>query len=216
MAVVVVGGHTRNIGKTTLAAQVMAATVELRWTAMKITQYGHDICSGNGGTCDCAGDDHAVAVSEERSHSSGTDTARMRAAGAARVLWVRTQQGQLHQAMPRVRKEIFAAENMLIESNSVLRFLQPDVYLAVLQPSVADFKPSASHYIDRADALFVPEGAVLESRVWQGVHPSLLQNKPVFPLYEGGLAPSAERWLRERLALSRRRELAKSELPARP
>ncbi len=199
MAIVVVGGHTRNIGKTTLAAQILAATGDLLWTAMKITQYGHNVCSANGEACDCATADHAVAVSEERSIDSGTDTSRMLAAGARRVLWVRTQQGGLQDAMPRVRKEIAATGNILIESNSVLRFLRPDIHVAVLQPAVADFKPSALRYLDRADALFVPEGVSLDDPAWHGVSASLLGNKPVFALHESGLLPSAGVWFRQKL-----------------
>lgn len=199
MAVVVVGGHTRNIGKTTLSTQILAATRSMRWTAMKITQYGHNVCSANGEACDCSDPDHPVAVSEERDAASGTDTSRMLMAGAERVLWVRTQQGSLVEAMPRVRKELSLHTNVLIESNSVLRFLKPDVYVAVLQPAVADFKASALRYLDRADALFVPNGTSLEDPAWDGVNAAILRGKPTFTLLEEELDVAAGDWLRNRL-----------------
>ncbi|AFL88978.1 hypothetical protein Terro_2742 [Terriglobus roseus DSM 18391] len=202
---VVVGGHTRNIGKTTLSTQVLGAFPEMRWTAMKITQYGHGVCSANGEACDCATADHSIAFSEERSRISGTDTSRMLVAGAVRVLWVRTQQGDLaagslSEAMPRLRKEIAKAENMLVESNSILRFLRPDLYLAVLDPTVADFKPSALRYLDRADALFVPNGTDLKRAKWQGIAPAVYQGKPVFELREDALGSDAEAWLIARMS----------------
>ena len=53
MAIVVVGGHTKNIGKTSVVAGLIAALPEMRWTAFKITQYGHGVCSANGEPCDC-------------------------------------------------------------------------------------------------------------------------------------------------------------------
>ena len=199
MALVVVGGHTRNIGKTTLAAQIIGATRERHWTAMKITQYGHNVCSANGEACDCADADHPVAISEERSASSGTDTARMLAAGAQRVLWVRTQQGSLLEAMPRIRKEIAATGNLLIESNSILRFLRPDLYVAVLNPAVADFKPSALRYLDRADALFVPEQEALADLVWTDVPATVMCDKPIFELCPDALKPQAEAWVKTKL-----------------
>ena len=199
MALVVVGGHTRNIGKTTLAAQIIAATRERQWTAMKITQYGHNVCSANGEACDCASEDHPVAVSEERSASSGTDTSRMLAAGAQRVLWVRTQQGSLLEAMPRIRKEIAATANLLIESNSILRFLRPDLYVAVLNPAVADFKPSALRYLDRADALFVPEQEAQADLAWTDVPATVMCDKPVFDLYPDALTSQAEAWVKTKL-----------------
>ena len=40
--------------------------------------------------------------------------------------------------MPRIRKELAGAENAVIESNSILRFLRPDLYLSVLDPGVVD------------------------------------------------------------------------------
>ena len=194
---VVVGGHTRNIGKTTLTVQIAAAFPQMRWLAMKITQYGHGVCSANGEPCDCVTSDHSLAVSEERNAASGTDTSRMLAAGARRVLWVRTQQGQLAEAMPRVRKEIALAEHVLIESNSVLRFLRPDLYVAVLDPASDDVKPSSLRYLDRADAVFVPKGKSLEG--WAGVPGTLLRGKPVLPLLPDRIADESFAWLESRI-----------------
>lgn len=180
---IVIGGHTRNIGKTSVVAGLIAALPHLNWTAIKITQFGHNVCSANGEPCDCQTADHTLAVSEERDPTTGTDTSRFLAAGAKRVFWVRTRQGQLAEAMPRVRKLIAEAENTIIESNSVLRFLQPDLSLTVLDPTVPDFKPSALRYLDRVDALILPTGTTLNSlttALWPGVSPSLLASKPIF------------------------------------
>jgi molybdopterin-guanine dinucleotide biosynthesis protein len=103
VAIVVVGGHTRNIGKTSVVAGLIAALPEMAWTAIKITQFGHGVCSANGEPCDCETADHTIAISEERDAANGTDTSRYLAAGAARAFWVRSRQGQLNEAMPRVR-----------------------------------------------------------------------------------------------------------------
>ena len=186
MAILVVGGHSRNIGKTSVVAGLIAALPEMHWTAFKVTQFGHGVCSANGEPCDCETGDHTVAVSEERRGASGTDSARYLAAGAVRSFWVRTRQGQLAEAMPRIRKELERAENAVIESNSILRFLRPDVYLSVLDPTVADFKDSARLYLDRADAVLVPEG-VLGRPDWKGVSmklgagvPGLAMRPPIY------------------------------------
>jgi hypothetical protein len=178
VAIVVVGGHTRNIGKTSVVAGIIRAFPEMQWTAFKITQFGHGVCSANGEPCDCETADHTVAVTEERDVAGGTDSARYLAAGAVRSLWVRTRMGQLAEAMPRIRKELAGAENAVIESNSILRFLRPDVYLSVLDPEVADFKDSARIYLDRADAVLIPGGEVGRPR-WEGVSLKLLDGTPV-------------------------------------
>jgi hypothetical protein len=44
--------------------------------------------------------------------------------------------------MPRIRKILAATQNAIIESNSILRFVKPDLYLTVLDPQTADFKAS--------------------------------------------------------------------------
>ena len=212
MAVVVVGGHTRNIGKTSVVAGLIASLPEFGWTAIKITQYGHGICSANGEACDCATVDHTIAVSEERDRSGGTDSSRYLTAGAVHSFWVRTQQGELHEAMPRVRKLIAGAGNSIIESNSVLRFLQPDLALSVLDPNVADFKPSAMRYLDRVDAVVMPAGSEAVRAPWEGVSAATLARKRRF----GFAAPeycSAELagWVRERM-----RGLAGEAAPAAP
>ena len=192
MALVVVGGHTRNIGKTSVMCGILRALPQHQWTAIKITQYGHGICSANGQPCDCVTADHSLAVSEERDASTGTDTSRYLAAGAVRSFWVRTQQGHLAEAMPRVRRRIGEAENVLIESNSVLQFLRPDLYLAVLDFANADFKPSALRFLDRADAVLAVgkerlaaggwQKAVGRSSAWENVGPGLLRRLPCMPI----------------------------------
>ncbi len=179
MAIVVVGGHTRNIGKTGVVAGLIAALPERRWTAIKITQFGHGVCSANGEPCDCETADHTIAISEERDRTTGTDSSRYLAAGAARAFWVRTRQGQLSEAMPRVRALLAESGNVIVESNSVLRFLRPDLSLSVLDPGVRDFKASAVRYLDRVDALVVPEGAEF-GEMWEGVSRRMIEGKRRF------------------------------------
>ena len=78
--------------------------------------------------------------------------------------------------MPRVRKLLEAHENVILESNSVLRFLRPDLYLSVLDPRVADVKPSSQRFLDRADAIVLPDG--VEISRWTGISPGLLLRLP--------------------------------------
>ena len=192
MAIVVIGGHSRSVGKTSVVAGLISALPERSWTAIKITQYGHGICSRDGQPCDCAVDDqeHSYAVTEELDRSGESDTSRFLVAGACRVLWVRTRQGYLAEAMPRLRRELERTENIIIESNSVLRFLRPDLYLTVLNPANPDFKASAREYLGCADALILdipPAGNLEIAPLWEGVSLKPAANKPLFrvspPLY---------------------------------
>jgi hypothetical protein len=181
MALIVVGGHSRNIGKTSVVAGLIAALPEFHWTAMKITQYGHGICSANGKVCDCATADHMWAVTEERNRSGETDSSRFLVSGAVRSLWVRTRQGMLAEAMPRVRKELAAAENAILESNSVMRFVQPDLYITVLDAATADFKASALQFLGRASAVVLHDER--EQVAWTDVSMERVAGKPAFRIH---------------------------------
>jgi len=157
MAVIVIGGHSRDVGKTSVVAGLIAALSEHHWTAFKITQYGHGICARQGKACQCAcaTADHSWAISEERDRSGESDTSRFLLAGAERAWWVRTEQGRLAEAMPTIYRKLSESENAIVESNSILKFLYPDLYLTVLDPATGDFKPSAREFLDLADAIIL-------------------------------------------------------------
>jgi len=179
MAIIVIGGHSRSVGKTSVVAGLIAALPEFHWTALKITQYGHGICSADGQACDCATGDHSWAITEEKNRAGDSDTSRFLAAGAARVWWVRTEQGRLAEAMPVVREKLAQAENVILESNSILKFVRPDVYLTVLDPSTPDFKVSAREFLDRATAVILHR-ADDGSPAWKDVSLKPVVDKPIF------------------------------------
>jgi hypothetical protein len=180
MAIVIIGGHSRSVGKTSVVAGLIAALAEFDWTAVKITQYGHGICSANGEACDCATVDHAWAISEEKDRSGESDTSRFLVAGASCALWVRTEQGRLAEAMPALRQRIVQAGNVIVESNSVLKFVRPDLYLTVLDPATADFKNSAREFLDSASAVILHQPAGNSGSVWQNVSLKPVAGRPVF------------------------------------
>jgi molybdopterin-guanine dinucleotide biosynthesis protein len=164
MQLVMIGGHTRNIGKTSVVEGIIRATRELNWTAAKITQFGHGVCSVNGEACGCAVSEHQFSITEERHSDTGTDTARFLAAGAARSLWVRTKQGELFTALPALKKQIEGDEFVIVESNSLRRFWNPALYLQLVDTTNADFKTSSQQFFDLSDA-YVLVSRPLEAQV---------------------------------------------------
>jgi hypothetical protein len=180
MAIVVIGGHSRNVGKTSVVAGLITALPALSWTAIKITQFGHGVCSVTSEPCDCALNEteHAWSVDEEQSTAADTDTSRFKAAGAKHVYWARTKQGQLALAMPRLREILGEARNVIIESNSVMKFVRPDLYLPVLDFATEDFKDSAREFLDRADAVILHESNA-DPR-WTNISLRPIAGKPVF------------------------------------
>ena len=60
---------------------------------------------------------------------------------------MRTEQGRLAEAMPAIRRKLAESGNAILESNSILKFVRPDLYLTVLDPATADFKKSAQEFL---------------------------------------------------------------------
>lgn len=197
---IVVGGHTRSIGKTQLVCDVIAAFPHANWIAGKITQYGHGVCAQNGENCDCAPDEHVCAINWETRSDSGTDSARFLAAGARRSFWLRTKQGFLAEGLPLLRSALQdtladaggVLPPLIVESNSLLQFLKPSLYFAVVHPAKEDFKDSARAALDRADAL-VLRGAADTSPssapAWMKLPIRLLREKPSVTQREGEPLP---------------------------
>ena len=178
---VVVGGHSRNIGKTAVVAGLIRKLRERRWTAVKITQHGHGICSSAGEPCHCdpgAGPEHPFALSEEF-EPNRTDSGRFFAAGAERSFWLRTPMGQLPAAAETVRKLLAQSQNVIVESNSVLALVTPDLFLMVLDFGCQDFKPSSLRFLDRADAFLVIDRGI-NLPLWEDVARGLWDGKPRF------------------------------------
>jgi hypothetical protein len=207
---IVVGGHTRTIGKTQLVCDIIAAFPETLWIAGKITQYGHGVCAQNGNDCDCAPDEHICAISWEESASTGTDSSRFLAAGAERSFWLRTKQGFLAEGLPMLRRAVseaaqaeLAAENsnrnenenrptaLIVESNSLMQFVKPTLFFAVIDPAKEDFKESARAAVDRADALVIRGDSITAGGEppWMKLPAKLLREKPSVNPREGDALP---------------------------
>jgi hypothetical protein len=197
---IVVGGHTRSIGKTQLVCDLIAALPHAKWIAGKITQYGHGVCATNGHDCDCAPTEHIVALDWESNSQSGTDSARFLQAGAARAFWLRTKQGYLAEGMQPLREAFASSEhvstgeglNVIVESNSLLQFVKPSLYVTVFDTARDDFKDSARQMLDRADVFVFRRGledATITQPPWMKLPAQLLRQKPSLLQREGEPLP---------------------------
>jgi hypothetical protein len=206
--VIVVGGHTRSIGKTQLVCDLITAFPEAKWIAGKITQYGHGVCARNGKCCDCAPDEHICALNWEKSPSD-TDSGRFLGAGAQKSFWLRTKQGYLAEGLPLLRSALqecardLETPNLILESNTLLEFVKPSLYLMVLDAAKEDFKQSARRQMDEASAFVLrrPMSATLPGGVrvgWSGIS-ERIGSRPQFLQREGEALPTE---LRERMSVT--------------
>jgi hypothetical protein len=176
---VVVGGHSRNIGKTSVVVGLIRKLRDRQWTALKITQYGHGVCSKKNEACGCEAEpEHPFALTEEYERNDA-DSGRYLSAGAARSFWLRVPSGELAHAAGTLRKILNASENVIVESNSVLELVNPDVFLMLLDFSCEDFKSSSMRFLDRADAFVVIDRGI-NAPLWADVARGMWDSKPQF------------------------------------
>lgn len=181
MRTLAIGGNSRSVGKTSLAASIISGTRDAGWAAVKVTQFGHGICSMSGKPCGCAVNDPECPyeITAEDGRDPRTDTARMLAAGAVEVLWVRVALGQLESALPALRSRLAGREHVLFESNSIVEHWPPGAYLSVLDFDNEDCKESARRLAPKADAFVLPPSRNRVPR-WPRFDPGIVLEKPTF------------------------------------
>jgi hypothetical protein len=194
MPILVIGGNSRKVGKTSVVAGLIAALPGFHWTAFKITEHGHGVCSASSTA------DHSWAVSEEKDRSGKSDTSRFLVAGAEHSWWVRTEPGRLEEAMPRIREIIASTQYAIIESNSILRFLKPDLHLTVLDPRTVDFKVSARTYLEQADAVLLHMVEDSKGTAWKQISLKPVIDRPTFAIHPPNyVTPELVEFVRARL-----------------
>jgi len=181
VAILVVGGSTKDIGKTALVCAIIAALREFDWTAVKIS--GHDYAPEGSAQI------REEKIWEETEGGTETDTARYLAAGARRALLVMRSGAEV--PVEGIRRAIGADRNVIYESNRIVDVIKPDVCLALLAED-ANKKASFERLLRVADAV-VSVGGVAEEA------PMDIRR---FRLKSADqLSPDMVKWLRERLRI---------------
>jgi hypothetical protein len=197
---VVVGGHSRNIGKTSVVAGLIRKLRTHKWTAVKITLYGNGVCAHDGGACGCEPASGEAFELTEEYQPNDTDSGRFLAAGAGRSFWLRAPAGELAKAAGTVRKMIESSGSVIVESNSIMELVNPDLFLMVLDFSCEDFKPSSLRFMDRAHAFVVIDQGI-NVPLWEDVARGMWDTKPQFlvkpPVY---VTPAVADFVRAKLS----------------
>jgi len=185
VAIVVVGGSVKNVGKTALVCAVISALPEFGWTAVKVT--GHDYepsvpSAEREGSCDRT-------IWEETTSGAETDTARYLAAGARRALLVMRQGEGV--PMEEIRRALGADRNIIFESNRIIDAIKPDLCIALVDGVMKDVKASFRLLLSVADVLVNADDGEIA-----GAPPAI----PRFRLKSlDCISPQMANWLREHL-----------------
>ena len=193
MALILVGGQTKNVGKTTLVCNIIAAFRQFHWTAVKITAHLHQPEG-----CELLSQGLGWSVWEQHQMEGRTDTDRFLNAGAERALLVQAEHEYLDEPCTMLEQQ-FSTLNWIVESSSATTCLHADLSLLIVDPTQADFKDSAQKQLASADALVV-RGTDPEHRV-RDIRRSF-QDMPIFPLLENGLQQEISFLIRKIIASS--------------
>jgi len=179
MAIVIVSGGGRGVGKTALICAMISALPEFKWIAAKVTAHSHGTTGPE--------------ILEEKEPGDAKDTARYLAAGAQRSFLLSSAVGQ------EIDTSLFESwlanagkAHIIFESNTVLNFVQSELCLVLA--GNADGKASYGAAFERADAVVVAPRS-------NGLLASLAgEMRPVFQLEPNDrLTPAFAQWIRDRL-----------------
>ena len=177
MASILVGGQAKNVGKTTLVCNIIAAFPRFGWDAAKVTNHQH-----NAAGCELRAEGTSWSVFEQTSTAVESDTSRFLRSGAQRAWLIQAEDVALEEAYASLRK-MLTGSNLIVESTRVGVGLEPDLCLLVADARRSEFKPSAQEQLGAVDAI-----------IWREMPETLpsdialpLRDKPSFPAMPGRL-----------------------------
>lgn len=151
------GAASRNAGKTGLATEIIRKTARERTVlAAKVTVISGDpsdgcVRGGSGcGACSSLGCAPYL-LTEEDGVLPDKDTARLLAAGASRVFWLRVSSEHLDEGRDALFERMGDDHPIVCESNSLRRMVEPDVFLVMRRAGDDAIKPSCRAVLDLAD-----------------------------------------------------------------
>lgn len=158
---VMIGGNSRNAGKTTLACNIirkLAHSQEV--TALKVTSIrpGESYKHGH----HTEGTFSGFTITEELNRESHKDTSAMLHAGASRVFYIRTEDAFAAVAIKSFLDTYNFSQPLVCESRSLRRVLVPGFFLMMVRNPESGSSKDISEYSKLADKVFALDKDQLE------------------------------------------------------
>ncbi|MDQ7822320.1 MAG: hypothetical protein RDV48_05955 [Candidatus Eremiobacteraeota bacterium] len=161
MKLICVGGAQSGAGKTVVIEYLLRRLPG--FLALKVTPFhdhgiGHCPRQNPCGACEPSVEGYEIIDDEERLSTDGKDTARMKAAGASRALWLRASPEGLKGGLDEALGSLAPCEGVVIEGNRPLVALPHASKLFVVSRSLDLIKPRALDAFQAAHLIVVTEG----------------------------------------------------------
>jgi molybdopterin-guanine dinucleotide biosynthesis protein A len=151
-----IGSSGSNVGKTELACALLRRFRSGRQiVGVKVTTVASrdGSCPRGGQGCGvCSSLDGQYRITQETGCNSDKDTARLLAAGAGTVYWLRVMRTHLRQGIDALLEIIDRGAVVICESNSLRQVVEPGLFLMIESTAGKPWKPSAQRvrrYADR-------------------------------------------------------------------
>ena len=157
MKIIVVAGAHSGSGKTSCAEKLLG--VLTGWAALKITVKGTAGCPRGKGGCRVCADikDNFEIIDEQRIiNQAGSDTSRLKKAGAEKVIWLKSTARGLRAGALKALAKLKRYKGVLIEGTSVLKYIKADIVFFVGGGS-KNMRPSAKSALNKADIVILRE-----------------------------------------------------------
>lgn len=180
----VVGGHSRGVGKTALVVECLRTLDWPSVVTVKVSAHRHGI--------------DALTV-EDRARSPHTSTGRCLGAGAAQAFLCRCPDDRLAEAVALVRALRADGHDVIVESNRLAALVEASLRFFVVSGSIHDWKASSDACLAAADAVVTSAGTRgLPDRVRTAV--GAAGGPEMFAFSADWRVPGLAGWVRSRLA----------------
>ncbi|MBC8470274.1 MAG: molybdenum cofactor guanylyltransferase [Planctomycetes bacterium] len=159
----IIGSAGSNVGKTELACTLLGKfgrscdVIGIKVTTIR-DKEGQ--CPRGGEGCGaCSSLEGAYSITEELDSSSEKDTARLLAAGACRVFWLRVREESLLEGITALLDVIGHDAVSICESNSLRQVVEPGLFLMVGSRNSKNWKSSAQAVKKHADRIVISDGS---------------------------------------------------------
>jgi molybdopterin-guanine dinucleotide biosynthesis protein len=153
--VVAISGFSSNVGKTTLMCELLRGLPG--WEAIKLTRGHYRSCGRDPAGCcvsDLLRDVPVIRSGREANYEVGKDTGHFWDAGASNVHWVIVKDDQVERGIKEALTRVKSG-GVLIEGNSYLNYLTPDVAVMCARSDGGKVKPSARLALKQSDVLYL-------------------------------------------------------------
>lgn len=154
----IIGGASRNVGKTALASRIINKfSNEVSIIALKIKTIRKGDNFFHGKDINPLKENEPYRITEE-TYTGNEDTQRMLTAGANRIFKIKVRQEYLSESFNYFKTKLNSDDFIICESNSLRYVVKPALFLFIKPSYFDEMKPSAIDLVKFADVIIPTDG----------------------------------------------------------